>query len=177
MTRLRASTTWTMFASSVVWASTRGSAPWRTRAATSWARRRAASSTWLSSVRRMTTISRTAPMSRVQATTTAAAAVVLALMVESGDDERSAAIGVEPVADQPHGLDRVTAERRVDLLPQVAGVHLHDVGAALERVVPDVVEDLLLGHHVTRPTHEVLQQGELAGRQLDLGVAPPAPVR
>ena len=56
--------------------------------------------------------------------------------------------GVEPVAHQPHGLQRRAAERLVDALPQLPYVHLDDVGVALEGEVPDVLEDRGLGQHL-----------------------------
>src|SRR6478752_7510528 len=54
----------------------------------------------------------------------------------------SSVIGEELVARAAHGLDRLDAERRVDLLPQVADVHLDHVRVAGEVDAPHVVEDL-----------------------------------
>src|SRR3954447_20749078 len=54
----------------------------------------------------------------------------------------SSVIGQELVARAAHGLDRLHPERRVDLLAEVADVHLHDVGVAREVDAPHVVEDL-----------------------------------
>src|SRR6476620_9651293 len=73
---------------------------------------------------------------------------------------------LEDIPHASHGVDhRLTAG--VDLLAQVGDVELHDVGLAAEVVVPDAVEDLRLGQHPLGVAHEVAQQLELGGRQLD----------
>src|SRR5260221_8031696 len=61
----------------------------------------------------------------------------------------------------------------VDLAPQYRDVGLHDPGIPAEVVVPDVVEDLHLGQHPVGVAHEVPEQLELRGRQLDLLAGPP----
>src|SRR4029078_2583635 len=58
------------------------------------------------------------------------------------------AVGAEPVPRAAQGLGVLPTERLVHLAPQAPDVHLDDVGIALEVVVPDVFEDLRLGHHI-----------------------------
>ena len=77
----------------------------------------------------------------------------------------------EPVAGSAHGLDRLDAERPVDLLAQVADVDVDDVGAVLVLVVPRVLEQLEAVEHLAGAAHERLEQRELLRRQRDLGVA------
>jgi hypothetical protein len=51
-------------------------------------------------------------------------------------------VGGEHVSHSPHGGGGLKTEGGVDFPSQVADVDLHDVLAALERRVPDVVQDL-----------------------------------
>ena len=76
------------------------------------------------------------------------------------------------VADAAHRLDERRAQA-VDLAPQVAHVGLDDVGVAAEVVVPHVVEDLVLGEHAAGVEHEVAQELELGGRELDVVAGAP----
>jgi len=57
------------------------------------------------------------------------------------------------------------------LAAQVGDVGLHDRGVAVPVVLPDVIEDLGLGHDAPSIEHEVAQELELGGGQihLDLG--------
>ena len=82
-------------------------------------------------------------------------------------------VPAEPVAQPADRLDRLQAERPVDLLAQVADVHLDDVRALLEAEVPGRLEQLHLRQHMAGVAHEGLQQRELARGQLDLAVAAP----
>src|SRR5215471_11908285 len=73
----------------------------------------------------------------------------------------------DPVTQAPHGLQRGLPEGTVDLVSQRADVDVHDPGVAVEGEVPDVLDQRAPGHDVARPAHEVLQQGELGGGELD----------
>src|SRR2546423_12140044 len=79
----------------------------------------------------------------------------------------------QAVTGPPDGLDAVDAEGPVDALPQRPHVHVDEVGGALVGEVPDVLEQVGPGQHLSGPAHELLQDGELLGRQGDLDVAPP----
>src|SRR6476660_1757030 len=70
----------------------------------------------------------------------------------------------DAVSDMAHRLDDVLAE----LGPQSRDGDVDDVAAGIERVPPYLAEELLAGAHRSRPTHEVLQQQELARAQLDV---------
>src|SRR6266699_5677096 len=83
----------------------------------------------------------------------------------------SAPVGGEPVPGPAHGLQGALAERRVDLAPQVPRVNLDHVQVRDRLRVPDVLEQFRLRHHLARPPHEVLEQRELPGGQLDHRVA------
>lgn len=77
------------------------------------------------------------------------------------------------MARTAHGLDRGAGEGNIDLLAKVAHVHLDDVGVALEVVVPDVIENVLLRQHRAEVANQQLEHCELSRCQLDLDVAPP----
>src|SRR5579875_1651138 len=72
----------------------------------------------------------------------------------------------EHVTDAAEGVQQVRLGG-VDLAAQHGDVRLHDPGVAAEVVVPDVVEDLHLGQHPVGVAHEVAQQLELGGGELD----------
>src|SRR5687768_17071423 len=73
----------------------------------------------------------------------------------------------QSVAASPDCLDRVTAERPVDLLAQVADVDIHDVRVALVREVPDVLDEPRPAKDLTGMPHEVVEKPELLRRELD----------
>src|SRR6476661_488919 len=82
-----------------------------------------------------------------------------------------ATIGLESVAHAALGLDRVPAERLVDLASNVADVDLDDVVVTVVVGVPDVLQDVGLAHHLAGVPHQVLQQPVLPRRELDRRVA------
>ena len=55
----------------------------------------------------------------------------------------------------------------VDLRAEIADVDVDDVAEAVEVLVPDVLGDHGPREHVTLVAHQVLEQGELLGRQAD----------
>ena len=67
-----------------------------------------------------------------------------------------------------NGLNRRHVERLIDLAAEVPDVDLDDVGVAVEGVVPHVVEDLALRDDRAGVRDQVLEDGELAGGELDL---------
>jgi hypothetical protein len=62
-----------------------------------------------------------------------------------GSARRSAFPRLEAVADAANSLQRVVAERPVDLLPQVADVHVDDVRTVLVGGVPRTLDQLVTG--------------------------------
>src|SRR5215471_8169952 len=89
----------------------------------------------------------------------------------------SGAVDAEPVPRAAHGLQRVPAERLVDLVPEMPDVDVDDVRPVLVREVPGVLEKVEAGEHLARPPHERLQQRELLCRELDLVLTDPAAAR
>src|SRR5690606_4760542 len=67
-------------------------------------------------------------------------------------------------AHPPHRRDAVSAE----LVAQVAHVHVDDVRGRVEVVAPHAAQQLLPAQHLTRVPQELLREGELPGRQVDL---------
>ena len=139
------STTCTRFSSPRGTASERVSSPSATVAATSCARSRAVVSMSVVSAPRWARTSQAPPAVSARATTTTAPMVTRTRTVARR--RMSPARGIEPVSRATDGLDQLAPERLVELAPQMADVHLHDVRVAFEREVPDVVEDLGLRHH------------------------------
>src|ERR1700735_3634866 len=79
----------------------------------------------------------------------------------------SATVGRPQVSRPADGLHGGPPAGDVDLPSQVPDVDLDDVEVGdLVRVIPDVREQLGLGHNLTAPPHQVLQESELPGREL-----------
>src|SRR6478752_2906061 len=70
----------------------------------------------------------------------------------------------DAVSDMAHRLDDVLTE----LGPQPCDGDVDDVAARVERVPPDLAEELLARAHRSGAAHEVLEQQELARTQLDV---------
>src|SRR2546423_6850000 len=80
------------------------------------------------------------------------------------------------VPDVAHRVDQRRIEP-VDLLAQIGDVGLDDIVAPCEAVLPDVVQDLRLGQYPAGVQHQVAQQTELGGRQVQTLAGPPGFVR
>src|SRR5437588_12104474 len=87
-------------------------------------------------------------------------------------ESRRLMIVPKSVARASDRLQGPAPEGPIDLLPQVADIDLHDVRIALEREVPDVIDQLGLGDDAVGVAHEELQQREFLRRQRDRRVAP-----
>src|SRR5262249_33983878 len=136
-----------------------------------------ASSTCSTNERWRNTSTATATRPSATVTTSVAATVVRArTVVRRHHQGRSATVGIQPVPDQPDGLDRRPAERLVEFLAQMPDIDLDDVRVAVEGEVPDVVQNGALGEYLAGTAHQELEQRELAGGEADLGVAAPDPV-
>src|ERR671916_1357134 len=83
----------------------------------------------------------------------------------------------EPVTGATDGGYEGGLPAPIQLVAQVADVDVDYVGAGVERVIPDGGEDLLPTHDLPRVAHEVLEQGELAAREVHLLLPAPDPVR
>src|SRR3954452_7245078 len=76
-------------------------------------------------------------------------------------------VGAQDVAEPADRAEQPRL-RVLQLASQVADVRLDDVVLAVEVVLPDVVEDLLLGQDALGVEEEVAEQAELGGGELDL---------
>src|ERR1017187_2524017 len=72
----------------------------------------------------------------------------------------------EDIADSPNGVQHRPV--LIHLAAEAMDKDIHDVGLRIEAVVEDVFEDHGLGDCAIRAAHEVLEQRELAGLQLNL---------
>ena len=70
-------------------------------------------------------------------------------------------------------MDERGVEAAVDLAPQAAHVDVDDVGLGVEVVVPYRLEQHGAGHHLPGVAHQVFEQPELAGLELDGTPGPP----
>src|SRR5690606_29977263 len=70
----------------------------------------------------------------------------------------------EPVTASGDGRDR---RRLPQLLAEVAHRHPDDVGHGVDHLVPDVLEEMLLAEDLPRVEHEVVEQGELLGGEVE----------
>src|SRR5690242_3931614 len=84
---------------------------------------------------------------------------------------RLATVGRQPVPGAADGLQGAAPEGGVDLATHGADVDLDEIGVRLEGRVPDVFEDLALGHHLAGAAGQVLQNGELPCGEPDFGAA------
>src|SRR5262245_53784307 len=79
---------------------------------------------------------------------------------------------LQHVSDATHGLDQLgIAGLILDLLTQVAHVHLDDVGFAHEVIAPDAVQDRLAVEHLAWVREEEVKQVVLGGGELDQSLA------
>src|ERR1700730_17345560 len=63
--------------------------------------------------------------------------------------------------------------RRVELAPQIADLDIDDIGLRHEFEIPNVLAQHPPSDDLARPAHEIFEQGELSGQQIDqLAVAP-----
>src|SRR5262245_59601424 len=91
-----------------------------------------------------------------------ATVLTAAKITQPGKSQRST--GDKAVSDIAHRLNRSPLKLR----SQPADAHVHDVASRIAGVAPDIGEQLITGAHLTRMTHEVPHQDELAIRQRDL---------
>src|SRR4051794_38634129 len=86
-------------------------------------------------------------------------------------ESRSSALA-QHIADTAHGMEQRLAAAVVDLLAKPADVHVDDVGAGVEVIVPHFFE-----HHRPRDdlplvAQQQLEQAELARLKVDAAAAP-----
>src|SRR6266542_3819792 len=74
---------------------------------------------------------------------------------------------LDGVAHAAHGADQRTRKTTVDLVAKVVDVDLDNVRGGLTVVAPDVLGDLVLTEDAARIAHEIGQQIEFLGGQLD----------
>src|SRR5215469_9796049 len=93
-----------------------------------------------------------------------AAVLATAKITQAGKSQRLT--GDKAVSDIAHRLNRFLFKLRA----QSADADVHDVASRIEGVAPHIREQLITGAHLTRMTHEMPHQDELAMGQRDLPV-------
>src|SRR5579859_2912537 len=79
--------------------------------------------------------------------------------------------GGHRISGVAHRAQQRALELRVDLLPQLADMHVHHVGLRVEMVVPDILQQHGARDYLIRVPHEVLEQLEFARLQRNLAVS------
>ena len=77
---------------------------------------------------------------------------------------------VQHVADAAHGVDHLDRKLVVDFAAQVADVNVHDVGEPVVIHVPNVLDDHGAAERAAAIAHQVFEDAEFLGRQLDVFV-------
>src|SRR5579859_539765 len=80
---------------------------------------------------------------------------------------------VDHVANAAHGAHERVRRLAIDLVAKVMDVELDHFRSRARRVVPDILGDLVAAQHLTGVAHQVRQELELSGGQLDLAVTAP----
>src|SRR6476661_8652782 len=75
----------------------------------------------------------------------------------------------QSIAGTPHSLDVASPERSIHLAAQRTDVLVDDVAGRVVSEVPDMLQYVGAGQHLTPAPHQQLEQRELLGRQVDLG--------
>src|SRR6266851_4260746 len=70
------------------------------------------------------------------------------------------------IADPSNGLDQTWPAARLELLPQVPDMNLHDAGVRVGLVPPNPFQELLAGQDLARMAHEEEEEVELTGGQI-----------
>src|SRR5262245_15927591 len=81
-------------------------------------------------------------------------------------------IGFQHVADSTQRVDQAGFDFPVHLVAQLVDEDFDDVALPVEGVAPHVLGDQRLAQDAALVAEEVLEQGELPGRELDFRVSP-----
>src|SRR5262249_56394220 len=75
------------------------------------------------------------------------------------------------IADATNGVKRRRLRRFVELASQAGHQHLDDVGLRIEIIAPYALQDHRLRHRPSDVPHEILEQRELTGLEIDATTA------
>lgn len=95
---------------------------------------------------------------------------------EGGRTPSNSVVGVEAVSGASDGGYEGGGFGPVYFLSEVPDVHVHDVGAGVEGIVPYGVQNLLAGEDLSGVAHEVFEEGELAAGEVHSVAAHPGAV-
>src|SRR5690242_12369336 len=84
---------------------------------------------------------------------------------------------LEDVPFAPDGLNKLFIEPFVQFTAEVVHVNLYRLRERVRVLVPDVFEQLLLGHRAPFVARQVIDQGKLFRRQVDIPPVAPCAVR
>src|SRR3546814_9068980 len=68
----------------------------------------------------------------------------------------------QPISHAAHGMQQGLVAAIVQLATQAADMHVDDVGAGIEMIVPDAFQQHGSRHHLVWMAQEIFQQAELA---------------
>src|SRR5471032_2352097 len=81
--------------------------------------------------------------------------------------EKALLRSADDIASSPDGVQQGLVEALVDLATQPADVRLDDVGLGIEMEIPDFLQQHRARHDLARMPHQVLEDLELLGQELD----------
>src|SRR6188508_1129546 len=81
---------------------------------------------------------------------------------ETGSTAPASIVTPQAVADAVNGLNQ---SRLTHLLAKTVDINLHEIGFAVEVIVPNVFDDFRPGSHVRSPDQQKLEHGEFFGRK------------
>src|SRR5262249_33447991 len=88
------------------------------------------------------------------------------------DDFRVLARSTEAIPDAAHGVDQRIGLLVVHLAPHATDIDVDDIGRRIEMQVPDVLQQHGARDDAAFVAHQILQQLEFAGKQIDFVTAP-----
>src|SRR4051812_38329209 len=90
----------------------------------------------------------------------------------NAEERRNLFIRCQHIPGITHRSQQRPLRVRLDLLPQLADVYIHNIRLRIEMIVPDVLQQHGAGHHLAGVAHQVLEELELLGLQRDRAGAP-----
>src|SRR3984957_5431461 len=89
---------------------------------------------------------------------------------------KTSSVHIQFEADSADIDNEASRARRVELAPQIADLHVDDIGLRHKVEIPNILEQHRPGHDLAGSAHEIFKQREFSRQEIDeLAVAPDAP--
>jgi hypothetical protein len=86
-------------------------------------------------------------------------------------------LGTEYKPAAPHGMDQRYFPRHIDLAAQATEMNIHEIGAGVEPIAPNLLEQHGPGDDLSRMAEQIFEQFDLAWHEIDDPRAPPGDPR